>query len=224
MRISFKDLKTADLYAGAIYEADLENLGSYNSEPLSNMFPHTGSSGGFRIRRGSNGLPINVMLVSTGKEDEWPDSFDPQSGIFTYFGDNREGDVSLLETSRKGNQTLSDVFALSHGDSALRALVPPFLAFKGTDEPRSLEFIGLAVPGTSFCNQGEDLVAFWTALKGKSFQNYRALFTILNEPFISGDWIRDNLNNQAINLTDKRVPKSYRKWQKIREFNPLIQN
>ena len=49
-------------------------------------------------------------------------------------------------------------------------------------------FRGLAVPGVEG-NVADDLVTIWRSKGGERFQNYRALFTILNAGAISREWI-----------------------------------
>lgn len=46
------------------------------------------------------------------------------------------------------------------------------------------------MPGNNLLQADEDLIAIWRVSKGVRFQNYRAVFTILDEGEISGDWIR----------------------------------
>jgi hypothetical protein len=54
---------------------------------------------------------------------------------------------------------------------------------------RNVKFEGLAVPGTPNVPPEEALVAIWRTTKGERFQNYRALFTILDVPVVRRDWI-----------------------------------
>ena len=66
-----------------------------------------------------------------------------------------------------------------------RAKIPPFLIFKKYPTPRSsrsVQFKGLAVPGFTGLPSTADLVAVWRTAEGQRFQNYRAVFTVLNTP------------------------------------------
>ena len=39
--------------------------------------------------------------MSSTEEPEWPDFLDIETGIFTYYGDNRTPGHTLLDTSKK---------------------------------------------------------------------------------------------------------------------------
>jgi len=223
IRIKFEDLITSDLIPGAVYESD-PTRNTYGAEPLSNMFPGTGNNGGFRYKRNSLGEVISLFLTTNGIEGEWPDSFDSKSGVFTYFGDNRTPGVGLLETSRKGNLVLSQIFEARHGSREDRLKCPLILIFQSTREARNMEFLGLAVPGASFAKLGEDLVAIWSSKDGGVFQNYRALFTVLDTGTISGDWVREVLANAHLDLGDIRVPRNLLKWMISGEYLPIQKN
>ena len=58
-----------------------------------------GNAGGFRYKRSSE-APLLIALYTTGAEEDWPDSFDPLTSTFTYYGDNREPGRNLLDTPR----------------------------------------------------------------------------------------------------------------------------
>jgi hypothetical protein len=61
-------------------------------------------------------------------EPEWPDHLDPETGLFTYFGDNRKPGRAINETAVGGNRLLERVFQLLHDGH--RHEVPPFLVFE----------------------------------------------------------------------------------------------
>ena len=46
------------------------------------------------------------------EELEWPDFLDEETGIFRYYGDNREPGRALTDTKKKGNLILETTFAL----------------------------------------------------------------------------------------------------------------
>ena len=69
-------------------------------------------------------------------------------------------------------------------------------------------FRGLAVPGSNMYQQNEDLVAIWMDRNGR-FQNYRAIFTILNIDRISRNWVYDLLDDNP--LSDN-CPEVWRQW------------
>ncbi|WP_456679958.1 hypothetical protein [Bradyrhizobium sp. USDA 3311] len=74
----------------------------------------------------------------------------------------------------------------------MRAIVPPFFIFKWYPTPassRSVQFKGLAAPGFSGLPATADLVAVWKTTKGQLFQNYRAIFTVLDVPVVPRGWL-----------------------------------
>jgi hypothetical protein len=62
------------------------------------------------------------------EEAEWPDSLDHESGLFTYYGDNRKPGTAVDDTLVGGNRLLQSVFEKIH--SNVRETVPPFLCFE----------------------------------------------------------------------------------------------
>ena len=76
-----------------------------------------------------------------------------------------------------------------------------------------MKFLGLAVPGASGLSSIEDLVAVWRAQRGVRFQNYRAIFTILDEEKISHKWLKD-LVKGIKPIESKYCPKSWINWVK----------
>lgn len=65
----------------------------------------------------------------------------------------------------------------------------------------------------------EDLVAVWKVKNGQRFQNYRAVFTILNEPRISREWISDIHSGRTLS---ENTPESWRAWVRSGRINPLL--
>ena len=82
-----------------------------------------------------------------------------------------------------------------------------------------MQFLGLAVPGAEGMGQDEDLVAVWRLKNGERFQNYKAVFTILNQPDVPREWIRDIQSGNA--WESAHTPKVWRDWQESRKFNAL---
>lgn len=124
------------------------------------------------------------------EELEWPDYLDEETGIFRYYGDNREPGRELTDTKKHGNKILELVFGLLNEGTRLED-IPPFFVFKKTGNGRDIQFLGLAAPGNPKISPDKDLVAFWRTVKEKRFQNYEAYFTILNtgEKPITKQWI-----------------------------------
>src|SRR5260221_6186151 len=142
--------------------------------------------GGFRLA--GKGLDKQfVALFTTGREKDWPDRIDLNTGQFTYYGDNRTPG-ELHKTPLGGNRVLRRVFDLLHSSPAQRELIPPFFVFQKyptQKSARSVQFKGLAVPGYGGLSATEDLVAVMKTLLGQTFQNFPSVFTLLDLEAIS---------------------------------------
>ncbi len=180
MSVAFENLKNADLIVDAIYEGG--KVSGKASEVLSKLLPGCSNSGGFRkvMRKDGSGLPAYVVLYTSMAELEWPDYLDEETGIFRYYGDNRNPGRSLLDTPRKGNQLLEFVYdCLNSRDGSIEN-IPPFFIFKKTGKGWDVQFLGLAAPGNPKLSPDKDLVAFWRTIDETRFQNYEAYFTVLD--------------------------------------------
>ena len=110
--IPFSQLAAADLTVEAVYEGG--TAGNASDDPLGKLVP-VGNQGGFRYA----GWPKNdnvrmVVLYTSGAHRDWPDALDRETGLFTYFGDNREPGKELHNTSRGGNAILRTCFDRLH--------------------------------------------------------------------------------------------------------------
>jgi hypothetical protein len=199
------ELATADLIVDGIYEGGRK--GNSSDDPLHLLLP-VSNQGGFRIV-GTKQAPRLVVLTSGMDDPDWPDELDKESGIFTYFGDNKRPGHELHDTPRYGNLLLKYIYENSHGGAAARLAVPPILVFAKAGTWRDVVFLGLAVPGASNLDSNSDLIAVWKLRNGSRFQNYRAKFTILDEPVISKLWIKDVA---AGNPLSTNCPCSWRTW------------
>lgn len=201
-RFKFEDLKDAPLIIDAIYEGG--KRGNVGDDPLSKLLPGIGNQGGFRYCDKPDDscegykdgrCPAFVVLYTSGEEYEWPDYLDYETGIFNYYGDNRNPGHELHDTPKKGNLLLRFVFQNLRRDKNYRVKIPPFFIFQKFGEGRDVQFLGLAVPGNKNLPQDHDLIAIWRTKfwenKWIRFQNYEAHFTVLdtqNDP-INKEWI-----------------------------------
>lgn len=199
------ELGTADLVVDAVYEG--WRRGNAGDDPLGPLL-QVSNSGGFRYRGSIDNLKM-VVLTTSMSDPDWPDALDAETGTFTYFGDNKEPGRGLHETPRRGNDLLRRIFDLAHGTATDRARMPPILAFATTGSWRDVRFLGLAVPGALNIRPAEDLVAVWKFKRGLRFQNYRAIFTILDAGRISRNWLDDLINE---NGDSPHVPPAWRQW------------
>ncbi len=203
--VSFSDARSADLRVDAIFRGG--RRGNAGDDPLP-LLLNVSNSGGFRYRGQLDALEL-VVLTSSRKDPDWPDALDRETGVYTYFGDNKNPGSALHETPRKGNELLQHLFNLAHSGAEGRRQVPPIFLFANTGEWRDVVFLGLAVPGTADLRASEDLVAIWRISKGRRFQNYRARFSVLNTPLISRAWITDII---AGNPHSANAPSVWLNW------------
>lgn len=210
--VPFAELEGANLVLERIYQGgDAKNVGD---DPINKLVPGVGNQGGFRPRTAAE--PKVVVLYTSGEEPEWPDALDLYSGMFTYFGDNRQPGRDLHEAH--GNDILRRAF-----DDASRAetrhRVPLFLVFQKTGRRRDVMFRGIAVPGAAGVVTGDDLVAVWRARDGSRFQNYRATFTILNASVVTATWLQAVRGGDALS---PECPPAFRAWLETGRYQPLI--
>jgi hypothetical protein len=208
------ELAGADLVVDACYRGGRQ--GNAGDNPL-NRLVGVSNSGGFRIL-GKVEAPRLIVLTSSMSDPDWPDEVDHESGTFVYFGDNKSPGTQLHDTRRWGNRLLQQVFTAAHAGRAGRASVPPILVFSNTGTWRDVLFRGLAVPGAEGLSQIDDLVAIWKTKDGQRFQNYRAVFTILNSSVVKRAWL------EAINagtILGPQCPAEYWAWVESGSFTPL---
>ena len=215
-RYRFDQLPAADLVIDAVYEGGTK--GNAGDDPLRWLLPG-GNQGGIRARNRLSGSGRQfVLLYSDLSDNEWPDVLDVELGRLVYYGDNKQPGNDLHATSRGGNRILRDVFEAIHATPAARADVPPFFVFTKGLTRREVVFRGLAVPGAPGLSTSDDLVAIWRSRGGSRFQNYRAVFTILDVHHVTRAWldlvIVDNPNGPE-------APPAWRVWQKRGVYRPL---
>lgn len=213
-RFNRQQLATADLILDAVYEGG--RSGNAGDDPLGPLLG-VSNQGGFRLL-GTKELPHLLVITSSNAEPDWPDSLDLETGLFTYYGDNRKPGLALHETPRWGNSILRDLFSRTHAAPSERRLVAPILVFSKAGTYRDVRFLGLAVPGASGLPATQDLVAIWRHVTGQRFQNYKATFTILNTGTVTRAWIDDI--RRGTPLTDN-APSQWLAWQRTGQFEPL---
>jgi hypothetical protein len=206
--VPFESLRSADLIVDAVYEGSSD--GRLGGEPICNVLPGCGNRGGFRIA-GLGPDKNFVVLFTTGEDRDWPDRIDHNTGQFTYYGDNKTPGHELHDTPKGGNLVLRRVFDLVHAATPQRELIPPFFVFcksPTAGSSRAVQFKGVAVPGHPSLPATEDLIAVWKTTRGQRFQNYRAVFTILDAPVVSRDWLNALLRGRTVDGS----PEAWRTW------------
>ncbi len=160
------------------------------------------------------------LLVTNYGETEWPDYLDSETGLFAYFGDNRQPGKQLTQTPVGGNRLLERVFDLLHNGD--RASICPFLCFENYRgaEGTYMRFLGLAVPGAEGVSSIDDLVAVWRRTGKDRFQNYRATFTILKEEAVPHSWLEEIVSGTAP-ANAANCPPTFAKWVKTGKYDPL---
>ena len=213
--VPFSDACSTDLRVDAVYRGD--RMGNAGDDPLPHLV-NVSNSGGFRYRGQVEALEL-VVLTSSRKDPDWPDTIDRETGVYTYFGDNKSPGRGLHQTPRKGNELLQRIFDLAQSGIEGRRQVPPVFLFANTGEWRDVVFLGLAVPGTADLRASEDLVALWRISKGSRFQNYRARFSVLDAPSLSRAWIEDII---ARNPHSSNAPTAWSSWVKTGRYRSLL--
>jgi hypothetical protein len=209
-----KELETADLVVDAVYKGYRTEKGG-TADPLVKMVG-VSRQGGFRYR-GNKDAPAFVILTSNLAESDWPDELDPTTGRFIYYGDNRQPGAQLHDTPRFGNMLLKGLFDRAH--TGRRQEVPPVLVFTAEGPSRAFRFRGLAVPGYPGTPGTQDLIAIWKTAGAERFQNYRAVFTVLDEAVISREWVQRVGGGQR---ADELAPAAWKRWVESGTYLPLV--
>ena len=209
--IPFDQIAGADLYVDAIYEGG--RRGNMGDDPLPRLL-RVDNLGGFRYRGKVAGRLNMLVLTSSMSDADWPDSLDRETGVFTYYGDNKKPGRELHDTGRDGNLILQKMFNAARSGAEGRREIPPTFIFANTGTWRDMIFLGLAVPGASDLDSSEELVAIWRTASGQRFQNYRARFTVLDASVISRAWI-DSLiaaNGDDAIVDHANAPEAWLTW------------
>lgn len=211
--LRFEEVAAADLWVDAVYRggADLRE------EPLHTMF-RCGIGGGFRYKRDPRTKRLLfVILFTTGVDPDWPDHLDTETGLFTYYGDNRQPG-ELHKTKRLGNVILRDTFGLVHAAPPRRDEVAPFFVFTRGPRGHDVVFRGLAAPGSPNVSPLEQLVAVWKSKGDERFQNYKSIFSVLDAGVVERRWIDDLL---ACRHDSPSAPGAWSQWVRKGIYRPL---
>ena len=212
--LPFAQGSSTDLVVDAVYSGGRQ--GHAGDDPLSKL-TGVSNSGGFRYLGTIDEL--RLLVLTTGLNDpDWPDRMDTETGVFTYYGDNKVPGRELHSTRRYGNEILRQIFENAHNGKLGRARVPPILVFASTGHWRDVRFLGLAVPGVQGMSQSDDLVAVWRTKGDARFQNYRAKFTVLDMATISREWLDSIRHGEA---PPPSAPTEWLSWQETGAVSAL---
>lgn len=196
----FEDIINGNI-SSLIIDAIYENKKPYinkSCEVLSKLMK-VKNSGGFRpIGQWKSTFDVKYVVLYSTKEDiYWQDVLDEELGMYTYYGDNQVAGRELHDTNLGGNVILRESFNYAMSDNLNdRVKIPPFFLFEKTDSG-DIRFSGLLVPGYKAIDSREWLTSLWAKRKeGGRFQNYKAIFTILN----TDDGSQNNPDSSSIDL------------------------
>ena len=204
----FAELADAPLIVDAVYEGGVS--GNIGDDPLTKLIPGCSHQGGFRVVGPRDiGRCKILVLSSSGTDPDWPDRIDAETGIFTYYGDNKKPGHELHVTPKGGNRMLNSLFDCAYTFQG-RSNVPPILIFMKTGSSRDVVFRGLVVPHIL---GDAGLVAIWRQTLGRRFQNYKANFAIIDCREVSRSWLNALATGNVI-ASAKTAPKEWMQWVK----------
>lgn len=158
------------------------------------------------------------VIYTTYEEDDWPDDMDYSSGIFTYYGDNKEPGAAINDKKRVGNLFLEYLF--KQLNNKLRQKIQPILCFEKViikNQGSFMRFLGLGAPGGEALSSEDELLPEWRSKNNKKFENYRAKFTILDEPVIQRSWLVDMVNGVP-SYNSQHCPPLWKKWVETGQY------
>ncbi len=213
------DLPRLDLVVDQVYGGSRN--GNASDDPLPKLLGVDNGAGFRHLGKRPHVETLKFLVLKSNLNDsDWPDHLNAESGLFTYYGDNKS--VSEIhDTPRQGNLILRNLFDARHRDIPYEHF-PPILLFGGTGVFRDVRFLGLAVPGAQNLGPDDDLVAIWRSkgMDNLRFQNYRAIFTVLDVAVVKREWIDDLKCGRT--AMSQHAPKAWLDWVKNRKYTPLF--
>jgi hypothetical protein len=210
------ELSSSDLQVDAVYQGG--RRGNTSDDPFPALL-RTGNQGGFRYRGDLSGEIGLILLTSSQADPDWPDTLDRETGVFTYYGDNKKPGRALHDTPGRGNLLLRRIFDDAQGGLEERRRVPPVFIFARAGAWRDMIFLGLGVPGASDATVSEDLIPIWWMSKGLRFQNYRARLSVLDAPVIKRQWIDSLIKGCPAH---EFAPSAWLAWVETGRRRPLL--
>ena len=218
--VPYECLSSSDLIVDAVYEGLVGSVDS-RVKLYQNFFKVLGTKAGSGHPAGASTRNLSSFTQAVQIQN-WPDTLDSNTGLFQYFGDNKQPGHQLHDTRRGGNKILRTVFDYLHASPPVRSRIPPFLVFQRyptSVSARSFQFKGLAVPGFPGLPPTTDLIAVWKSSENQRFQNYKATFTILDAQTIPRAWLERVEPGKSLNDFS---PVAWRDWVESGHYKPLM--
>lgn len=214
MVVEFNDLSNSNLLVNEIYKGG--KASGKGSEVLHKLFPGMSNSGGFRIKEGGNPKrDYLTILYADNKHKAWFNIFESSTGKFIYYGDNKDSNIPIESVSKKGINLLKRINAFFQNGE--RKNIPPIFVFVKGNEGWDVRFIGIAVPG--FLDEQFLEEVSYDDGKGR-VANYKSVYTVLDIPSISREWINDVMDGKAYDSVN--APSTWKKWIDEGIYKPLI--
>jgi hypothetical protein len=193
---SKKSISGEDLRAGSFYPW---TPAGYAGEPITRLLP-VSNTRGIRVATRSDKSIALIVLYDTSEQSQWPNKYDEDTKILTYFGDNRDLDKPF--DSKPGNVRLQEAFGIFHDQLLDRTHIPLFLYFKKSTVQSGVTFVGQFVPGSSNLLPGADLFVV------QNPSNICAKFTKLDAGTVSREFLDAFIASPTTNF----APSAYRNW------------
>lgn len=182
----FSELSEAPLIPNAIYKGGQRK--SVADDPISKLL-NVGNAGGIRTKKSKNGQIAYIVIISnSSNKDKYPNSFDEDSNLLSYYGDQYKVNIHPLDTKPKGNLNLKNLFELVYSPNYSYSQPYPIFYFeKVPNSGRDHIFKGIAYPFV----KNEDLDEVCKIVKFNNIENYIFKFTVDNINDVSREWIID---------------------------------
>lgn len=234
LEFTFEELAkpTTKLIPNAIYRGKTPIR--YGSRPLDALFKGVvdengnneqralGTAGGIRSRfcgvSGEDGALGYIVIRNNKTGDIYKNSYNSQTKVLTYYGDNNVIKQDPLSSKPRGNRNLMWQFEYSYGrrDDQLKNICPIFYFESVTPNSEEQEFVGIAYPYVKG-KEIEEVMKIEETHSG--IKNYKFQFTIVSE-IVSKNWIYDLLLGEK---SSKYAPRSWREYLNTVKLKKIYQ-
>lgn len=182
----FTELAEAPLVPNAIYKGGQNK--TVADDPITKLLG-VGNAGGIRTKKSENGDIAYIVIISNStNKNQYPNDFEEDTNLLTYYGDQFRENLNALDTKPKGNLNLKNLFELVHSSSYSYLQPYPVLYFeKVPNSGRDYVFKGVAYPFVKNKNLNE----VCKLSRQNNIENYIFKFTVDRITNISREWIND---------------------------------